>query len=485
MKKIFKSAAVILSALSLASCQDILDIPSETAWGAGNFPTTESHIKGLLYGGYDNLQSALGTDFIRYGEARSDNFDLAKENNDTWKQILNNTLDTGISGSSWSSFYNVIKQANLVIDNIDKVRETSGVKNYNSYLGQAKVMRAFAYFWIVRIWGDAPLVKKAYAKSGDIENLGRAPQAEILAFLKDDLLSARSLLNSKSYERTTFSHAAANAILAQVYAWEHDWVNTVNYANSVIGSAGYKLVSLYDSEIDPNLASFVEEVLPNLEYSRMFNSSGLDETIFEMAYNYADNETNDGLFNLLSYTNHPLKPFDTLYEAFEMGDWRYQVCFYKADGTRSTKMLMNYTRQSMAHSIVLLRLAETMLLKAEALANINDTETDSEAKAKNTKEILDILNAIRVRAGGDSFKYDEEEFKTLPQDTVKDLIAKERRVELFCEGHRYFDLYRTGKLAEVMGPINGQTNLDSFWWPVNLSEIRRANGRITQNEYYK
>ena len=68
---------------------------------------------------------------------------------------------------------------------------------------------------------------------------------------------------------------------------------------------------------------------------------------------------------------------------------------------------------------------------------------------------------------------------------MKALIAKERRVELFAEGHRYFDLYRTGKLAEVMGPINGQTNLDSFWWPVNLSEIRRSNGRIEQNVYYK
>ena len=113
MKKIIKIAAAAIAFMGISSCQGLLDIPSETSWGAGNFPTVESHIKGLLYGGYDYLQSALGTDFIRYGEARSDNFDLNKENNDTWKQIINNSLDTDISGSSWANFYNVVKQGDF------------------------------------------------------------------------------------------------------------------------------------------------------------------------------------------------------------------------------------------------------------------------------------------------------------------------------------------------------------------------------------
>lgn len=485
MKRIIDTI-LVAAALSLSvSCQGILDIPSETSWGSGNFPSNESHLNGLLYGGYDYLQSALGSNYLRYGEARSDDFVLAKENNDTWRQILNNSLDTDISGSSWASFYNVIKQANVVLDNIDHVKEISGLENEKSLRGQALVMRAFSYFWIIRIWGDAPLVKTAYKNGAEIEHLSRSPQSEILEFIKEDLKTAKTLLSTSSYTRSTFSYYAACAIYAQVAAWEHDWPTVVSNADIILKNTNYKLASLFDPALDQSLATFMTDDLPGLEYVRMFNSSGVSEVLFELTNNYGDNENNDTLFGFLAYTNHPLKPNDDFVSMIEAGDWRYDVIFYNSDGSKINKLFVGYVRQASAHSVVLLRVSETMLLKAEALINMNDTETDNAVWTKNYEDAMEIINTIRERAGGPSLRYDIESYRDAGQEDLKYLVEKERQIELYCEGHRYFDLYRTGRLIEVMEPINGQNNLASFYWPINLTEIRRSVGHLEQNEYYK
>jgi len=495
MKRILYIVAAIALSSVMVSCEGFLDVPSKTTWGSGSFPTNEAHLEGVLNGGYDCLQSALGSDFIKYGEARSDNYSI-KKFSDTWNQILTNGLHYSISGSSWYNFYRVIKQANIVLDNIDAIKESKGVDNYSSLKGQALTMRAFAYFWIVRIWGDAPLVTKAYTSGNLIENLSRSPSSEILAFIKQDLDAAISLLSSTKYERATFSHAAARAIRAQVAAWEGDWATVVASADPVLGgskislanpvnNSNYKLASLYSTEYDPSSGDFIMSVVPSLEYVRMFNSSNISESIFELAYIYANNENNDSLFGVLSNTNYPLMPSDAAYNRFLFQDWRYYANFYDQGGQKALKHLIGYVKNSSAHSIVLLRVSETALLKAEALINLNDTETDPEVRKANYEMAMAIINTLRERAGGESLKYDIEAYRTVGQDELKNLVAEERFLELYCEGHRYFDLYRTGKLIEVMEPINGQNNLSSFYWPVNIDEIRRSNGLIEQNEYYK
>lgn len=495
MKRIINILATIALSSVMVSCENFLDVPSKTTWGSGSFPTNESQLEGILNGGYDCLQTVLGSDFIKYGEARSDNYIIHKFS-DTWNQILTNGLHYSISGSSWYNFYRVIKQANIVLDNIDAIKAGNGVENYSSLKGQALTMRAFSYFWIVRIWGDAPLVTKAYTSGHLIENLGRNPSSEILALIKQDLDAAIGLLGSNKYERMTFSYAAAQAIRAQVAAWEGDWNAVINAANPVLGgskislatpinNSNYKLASLYSTEYDPTSGDFVLNVVPTLEYVQMFNGSNASESIFEIAYIYANNENNDSLFGVLSNTNYPLMPSDVAYNRFSVQDWRYYANFYDQGGLKALKHLVGYVKNSSAHSIVLLRVSETALLKAEALINLNDTETDSEIRNSNYEMAMAIINTLRERAGGPTMKYDVEAYRSAGQDELKALVYDERFLELYCEGHRYFDLYRTGKLIEVMQPINGQNNLSSFYWPVNIDEIRRSNGLIEQNEYYK
>ena len=98
---------------------------------------------------------------------------------------------------------------------------------------------------------------------------------------------------------------------------------------------------------------------------------------------------------------------------------------------------------------------------------------------------MDLVNAIRTRAGGVNLEIDPIDYEDKTLDELKEIVAQERKLELAFEGHRYFDLVRTGKVFEVMEPINGQNDPRSVVWPIHLDEIRDSNGLIEQNEYYK
>jgi hypothetical protein len=133
----------------------------------------------------------------------------------------------------------------------------------------------------------------------------------------------------------------------------------------------------------------------------------------------------------------------------------------------------------------LLRLAETVLLKAEALVYLNDTEVDPIKQAANIKAAMELINLIRNRAGGKNMIIPESTYTNLGLEQIKEIVLQERKLELAFEGHRYFDLIRTGNVVKFMEPINGQNNPLSFVWPIHLNEIRNSNGLIIQNEYYK
>src|SRR5699024_5172423 len=132
-------------------------------------------------------------------------------------------------------------------------------------------------------------------------------------------------------------------------------------------------------------------------------------------------------------------------------------------------------------NIVLLRLADLYLLKAEAIMALEDTDD-------SRNEAMELVNTIRNRAGGETFEIpaaaylDRSEYS---QDDIMNLILEERKFELAYEGQRWFDLVRTGKAIEVMQESR-DLELDprSLVWPIHIDEIRRGR-LIEQNEYYR
>src|SRR5690606_13116109 len=111
-----------------------------------------------------------------------------------------------------------------------------------------------------------------------------------------------------------------------------------------------------------------------------------------------------------------------------------------------------------------------LLLKAEAHARLEEYD-----------EALPLLNMVRNRAGLESFDQQEAEDE---YGSVVDAIMHERFIELSFEGHRWFDLVRTDRAIEVMGPITGLSDERNILWPLHENTLNR-NPELDQNDFYK
>ena len=305
MKTLYIYLICFISA-GFSACS-LLELEPTTSWSTENTPKEESHLYGILYGGYNTLQSDLSINFLIYGEMRGDAFYNNAFNVNTDK-VVNNSLDNNISQASWYNYYRAIKQANVVIKFTPQVLEAGGIstEKANDVMGQAYCLRAFAYFWIIRIWGDAPLVTEPYMDSNDNFDRPRTSVAEIIKQIHSDLENAAKMIDKNSASRTTFTQTAAYAIDAHVYAWEHKYEKTISMADKVLANTGYTLANLYDEKYtgvtdnpkDKNFKAFVQAS----EYAQIFNAGRSKESIFELASSVADGDDQKNLTSYLSGT---------------------------------------------------------------------------------------------------------------------------------------------------------------------------------------
>ncbi|MDP3437180.1 MAG: RagB/SusD family nutrient uptake outer membrane protein, partial [Bacteroidales bacterium] len=166
---------------------------------------------------------------------------------------------------------------------------------------------------------------------------------------------------------------------------------------------------------------------------------------------------------------------------FEPGDLRRSYIYdeTQADPKAMWKYLGKGVSDQIAtpskQNIILIRLADIMLLKAEALAKLGGSANISSA--------LSLLVPIRTRAGISPALLTEAQAISM-YGSVENAILHERSIELCFEGHRWFDLVRTGKAISTMQPINGLSNEKNLVWPISTNTIDK-NPNIVQNEFYR
>lgn len=464
------------------SCS-LLDVEPTTSWTGENMPTEEAHLKSLLYAGYERLQSALRINFLSYGEMRADVF-YNNAFNASVDKMVNNRLDNSMPQASWRTFYEIIRQANLVIKFTPELLEKKVLPeaSANDLMGQAYALRAYTYFYIVRIWGDAPLVLHPFLSNDDLVPMSKEPQERVFEQIHADLAEAVRLLPQSSSSRTTLTRTAAHAIDAHAYAWEHKYQEALDKANIVLNNTTYTLVPLYNESINVSDKDFKAKV-QGTEYANIFNVGRSKESLFELAFSLADGDENQYLTSYLSGNFPYVRPNEKYAQTFDDADWRAVIAHEMASNGRykTTKFTIGFSADVDTRNIVLLRLADIYLLKAEAIANLGDSDEDR-------KNAMLIVNKIRNRAGGPTFEIPATDYldrQLYDADGFKNLILEERKFELTYEGHRWFDLVRNGKAVEVVRENVGiEIDPRSLVWPIHIEEIRRGDG-IEQNEYYK
>ncbi len=391
-----------------------------------------------------------------------------------------------VFSGAWQGHYHTIFRANLAIDNIPGIE--MDVTFRNRLIGEAKFLRAYAYFRLVQWFGDVPLVTRPL-NDDEYYNQSRTPKAEVYAFIEQDLLAAIEVLPEKSqYPSADLGRAtkgAARGMLAKLYMVMHDYTRAATQCEAIISSNQYSLMTRYGDNFLPLGEHGSESIFEISAVAIQAAVVGPGATPFNMIQGVR------GIPNLGWGFN---RPSDNLIAAYEPGDPRRQATIIYTgevlpDGStivQENPEILNarYNQKAWvpAHAglqdngpgnIRILRYSDILLLAAEA-----HNETGNTAKA------LEYLNMVRARARGTNNFILPDVTTTVP-DELRERIYRERRVELAMEQHRWFDLARWGRIAEVMGPLKPNfTAPKHTLLPIPQAEVDLTGGILMQNSGY-
>lgn len=468
MKKIMSIIALIF----MVSCsEDFIELSPVDTISVDVLYKTDKDFKDALVGVYGGFQNQYQNMYL-FGDMRGD---------DSWDELVkftaaavdNFTLnnDDPLLRDTWRNYYVVINRANTILSKIEKA-DVSIVTNKEHYIGEAKFLRALAYFDLVRIFGDVPMattnltIEEAY-KTGR-EKVDKIYDEVILK----DLLEAESKLPEK-YSGANVGRAtkgAAKALLGKAYLTRKNFTKAEAKLQEVT-TMGYALLPNYNDLFNYTKNEHHSEYIFDIEYEQGIGEGNCFTNNFT-----PKNPALAKFYGVTGGQNGNNNPPQTLFAIFVPEDLRKEIT--AANGHTNEKGefipliptsndVATFTKKYMVRLLAncdgpanwkVLRYADVLLMYAEAL-NENG----------KTNEALGYLNQVRDRAG-------LEGYFGLTKDDAREKIYLERRLELSFEGHRWFDLVRTGRALSVMQPYGMQPHMTIF--PIPLNQIQLINDPV-------
>lgn len=499
MKKIFLIIIAVIFIFSGCD-EDFLEREAPAKLTPETF-YVEDNILAITAGAYAELQHyKYVTSRFAFGDIASD--DCAKGSYDAdFSAMLrlkhfSCLADDNILSWKWEPIFKGIGNANRLYQSTADLEIDDDIKN--KILAEALFLRAFWYFEAVRTWGGVPLLTEPVELD---DTLVRATEAETWAFIEDDLLFAIENLYTKSeidpanYGRAT--RGAANALLVKTYLYQEKWTEAKNAALDIINSGEYSLSAKYGDIFQPN-----GEHGPGSIFEINFVSTGEVEA-----------GENEGNFSIVFRNPRGAwgwgfaQPTQDLADEYEENDPRKDVTLISVEeaeeicGEEFTDMQTPfYNRKIFLHpddrpsqyrdcpyNERIIRYADVCLMYAEACCQLGEL-----GQAK------EYLNKVRKRARNshpnppdgllpDFPNYNDRNGNPYTDDQtgLLNAIYHERRVELALEGHRFYDVVRTGRGPELLKGedyqfVEGKHEIV----PIPQSEIDNSNGSIEQNDNY-
>ncbi|NJO69229.1 MAG: RagB/SusD family nutrient uptake outer membrane protein [Bacteroidetes bacterium] len=330
----------------------------------------------------------------------------------------------------------------MLLSTFQKYRINLYKTNRNRHRGEAFFARALSYFYIVRVWGEAPLINFPYDSDTLDFEVPSAPVERIWAQITADLDSASLYLpneynSENSYNFDNFRLNRGRATRAAAWAAQTDvymWLKNYQKADSV-ATKFETLTRYYNSSSKKwNLAVNFGDI--SLRRDKLITYPA--EGIFELQFN-KDEGAESNMSTLWHSNFNTFGASDKFINLFESQDSR--KVFYDANKVYKFfgPVYANYQTINKDQNIILYRLADVLLLRAEALNKLG-----------NKTKAVELMNIIRARAMLPASSVTESS----TVDEIENALLDERAKELLGEGKRWFDLVRTGKAIPVMQPIN-------------------------------
>jgi starch-binding outer membrane protein, SusD/RagB family len=495
MRNSFKILIIagLFASLVFSSCEDILTENPQSFLSPENFPKTEKDAIAATTAAYSKLfssprefyASVVPSDFSFQG--------LHNKRPLTYFVGLNGFNDD--SNSLWQEAYGGVSRCNTAIDYIPLI-EGMDETLQKRLVAEAKVLRAYYYFGLVRKYGDVPIVDKVLDGAGALEGITRAPVTDVYALIEKDLLEAFPDLPD-SYgdaDKGRVTKWAAAGILAQAYLTEQKWALAIAQCDAIINSGKYGLIADYNK-----LFGWQNEhqLFPDKD-GVLVNENIWDvQFAFDERGNTVTQQTGSRDKSIGGNTNHyggfeNIMPLPDFGDWFEDGDKRLAISFVT---TVNDKVLVSTTTPgagpicgkyhnpdsgvlptpfNSANNQYVVRYADVLLMRAEAENELN-----------GPTNAFQFINLVRERAGiPDLSGLSEEDFRLA--------IRKERATELSFEGYRRYDLLRWGIFVETIrnstSPILAipAANIQDYHnlLPVPNNEIAASNGSLEQNPGY-
>lgn len=520
MKKIF--GIIIFSLLFFTGCKKWVDEQPLSDGTIEQFFKSRFDAEAWMSGMYGQFQqlmigeSQFNNRVNFWGDARSDNMEHQSQYSNTNTQEMHfNSLTANNSYADWSGFYRIISTANTAIEKFPEIntyaapgsQDVLSDANLISYMAQCYAMRGICYFWITRIWGDAPIRTKSYKNLADDPKLPRANKDSVLQQAINDLTQAYNMLPKGSTPTVWYiGEGAIASALAECYMWRSP-TRAPDYANAIVWMKNvFKAKSptgkTYNSSGTGTTGSggSINDLEATVDWKKQFTDPpGSKEAIWSINWEVSANgcpcmsgvstavnntpmRTASQLFQAWRTDTIDVRPLQTL-DVTKTDNWDRVWKWYPGSFTR-TNFKIAYTGTygtGLNVYFPMYRLADIFLLYAEALNKTGDGVN-----------AVKYLNYVHTRAGLPA--YTTTALST--QDAREDAILNERRKELFAEGKRWFDLVRTDKVIQVMDPIliarqisQGATptgwgnDRRRYYWPLHRN-VLNANPQFVQNPPY-
>ncbi len=488
-----------------SGCKKVLDIHSSHAVNEKNFWNSHNDTRAALIGVYGLMRAALANDngHWMYGELRHGDFISLKRQD--LKAIISGDLTAQYPMlnelSNWRRFYAVINAANMFLEHVDEVKKRDpkySDQNMRVDIAQIRVLRAFAYFYMVRIWGDVPLITTSH--DGEFKDKGRTDQKQVLAFVEYELKAAAKDLpyrfsagdeqqqgdyyneDQARWMGVPARKLTAYTLLAHVAAWQGRYSDVATYTKFIMDNypkGGHSFVST-ESLTDPN--GFFYDKKDNFFWA------------FNFVWGHADASFSGHIEQLTlaePITDKSLPdiyvPKDSILSIFDMPkDERFSLDTLTGEPTSERYFASFNTTVPIfdkikvlqgggtdpdfriySSAIVFTRLEEIALLRAEALTVLGDVGG-----------AVTLLNQVRDLREVDHYNAVTE------GDDILYLIFRERRKELMGEAWRWYDLIRYNKIKQNNPDFMQLINSGGIYWPVS-ENILQQNDLIKQNPYWK
>lgn len=445
--KIYKYILISLTAFSLTSCEKyLLTEPVNAVSDESTIYDKVSSETALraVYRQFGNI-GYYGENYVTFGYFPSGDIKNLTTGGSANFVNVNFRSDDVLFNTTWNAIYNAINRANHVIAKVPDVNDpalTPALKN--QYIGEAKFLRALAYFDLARAWGGVQIILEPTASLQNRPQIKRSTLDQTYDQVLKDLEEAEELL-PENLNRIRATKRTVWALRARLHLYRKQWEQAEFYASKLIDLSGdYTLVKPYSAWFANNVTATRESI-----FELAFSIINPNSTRIQMAHS-----SNGG-----QYRYAPNDRFVQLLNDPNIGGGRSALI-----GSITQSGIVNwygnlYYRRDATDPAYIFRIAEMYLIRAEARAQQN-----------NVSGGLSDLNQVRDRANVPLAEADTREELLLA-------VEEERRFEFAWEPHRWFDLARTGRAKEVLEALDPNTKVDAheYVFPIPVTQLQLDN----------